>query len=144
MISEERARELRSVIEKVMGDTSDEIAASAPELFPTFNQNGHAYASGDKFRIGGQLYKVLQPHTSSEEWNPENAPSLYAKVLAERDESGEQLVIPVWKQPDSTNAYGKGDKVHFPTMDDPIYESLIDNNVWSPEAYPAGWSEVTS
>ena len=23
-----------------------------------------------------------------------------------------------------------------------IYESLIDNNVWSPEGYPAGWKEV--
>jgi hypothetical protein len=28
--------------------------------------------------------------------------------------------------------------------DGKVYESLIDNNIWSPEAYPAGWSEVTS
>lgn len=35
-----------------------------------------------------------------------------------------------------------GDKVHFTTADDPVYESLIDNNVWSPESYPQGWREV--
>lgn len=26
-----------------------------------------------------------------------------------------------------------------PTKDDPVYESVIDGNIWSPEAYPAGW-----
>ena len=48
-------------------------------------------------------------------------------------------VIPDWVQPDSTNAYTKGDKVRF---EGKVYESLIDNNVWSPAAYPAGWKEV--
>ena len=35
-----------------------------------------------------------------------------------------------------------GDKVHYKTIDDPVYVSLIDNNVWSPEAYPAGWQQL--
>ena len=48
-------------------------------------------------------------------------------------------VIPEWEQPDSTNAYKKGDKVRF---EGKVYESLIDNNVWSPSAYPAGWRQV--
>ena len=34
----------------------------------------------------------------------------------------------------------KGDKVIF---NGKVYESLIDNNVYSPEAYPAGWKEIT-
>lgn len=38
------------------------------------------------------------------------------------------------------DAYKKGDKVHF---ENKIYESLIDNNVYSPSAYPAGWKEIT-
>lgn len=33
-----------------------------------------------------------------------------------------------------------GDKVYYPTAEDSIYESVIDNNVWSPTAYPAGWT----
>lgn len=32
-----------------------------------------------------------------------------------------------------------GDKV---TYNGKVYMSLIDNNVWSPDAYPAGWQEV--
>ena len=37
------------------------------------------------------------------------------------------------------DAYKKGDKVRF---ENKIYESLIDNNVYSPSAYPAGWKEI--
>lgn len=48
--------------------------------------------------------------------------------------------IPDFVQPtDATNAYAKGAKVKF---NGKIYESLIDNNVYSPTAYPAGWKEV--
>ena len=36
----------------------------------------------------------------------------------------------------ATEEYKSGDKVLFNGI---IYESLIDNNVWSPEAYSAGW-----
>lgn len=33
--------------------------------------------------------------------------------------------------------------VHYPTATDPVYESLIDANVYSPEAYPQGWRLVS-
>ena len=45
-----------------------------------------------------------------------------------------------WTQPDSTNGYSIGDKVLYNGV---VYESLIDNDIWSPEAYPDGWAEVT-
>ena len=32
-----------------------------------------------------------------------------------------------------------GDKVKF---EGKVYQSLIDNNVWSPSDYPQGWEEV--
>ena len=38
------------------------------------------------------------------------------------------------------DAYAKGDKVRF---NGKVYESVIDNNVYSPSAYPAGWKEIT-
>ena len=38
------------------------------------------------------------------------------------------------------DAYKKGDKVRF---ENKIYESLINNNVYSPSAYPAGCKEIT-
>lgn len=142
MITEERARQLRSVIETVMGDVEDETALSAPEFFPQFIPDGHSYTIGDRFRFDGALYKVNQSHTSQANWTPENAPSLYSVVLIPTNENGEQTEIPVWVQPDSTNPYMIGDKVHYPTAEDDVYESVIDNNSWSPEAYPAGWQRL--
>lgn len=51
--------------------------------------------------------------------------------------------IPVWVQPTGAHdAYQMGDKVHYPGANDPVYESLINGNVWSPDAYPAGWKQV--
>lgn len=139
MITEARARELRNVIESAMASVEDEVALSAPELFPHFDPNGHAYVTGDKFTDGGTVYKVLQDHTSQTDWTPENAPSLYARVLIPTDEEGQQIEIPEWEQPDSTNAYMTGDKVMF---EGEVYESTIDGNVWSPAQYPQGWQRL--
>lgn len=78
------------------------------------------------------LYKVLSSHTSQIGWEPDKATSLFARVLT--NPNGETILD--WTQPDSTNAYMMGDKVIF---EEKTYESLIDNNVWSPSAYPTGW-----
>ena len=133
-----RARALRRVIEQLAGTLTDEAAAESAELFPQWDPDGHNYAAGDRVRDDGALYKVLQAHISQAGWAPADAPSLFARVLAGQDGTE----IGVWEQPDSTNPYMTGDRAHYPTMADPIYESLIDNNVWSPEEYPAGWREI--
>ena len=115
---------------------SDAQALQVPMLFDEFDGNGVAYEVGKRIMYNGILYKVIQAHTSQAGWNPIDAPSLFAKVINETI-TGE---IPDWEQPDSTNAYMKGNKVKF---NGKIYESVIDNNVWSPTAYPSGWKEVT-
>lgn len=136
MITKEHAYKLREMMEKTAASLEDADALEAKELFPLYKVDT-AYKTGDRIRYNEALYKVLQDHTSQADWTPDSAPSLYAVVLIPDPE-----VIPVWVQPDSTNPYMKGDKVHYPTADDPVYESLIDNNVWSPAAYPAGWQIV--
>lgn len=96
-----------------------------------------SYSTGDLRQYNGFPYRCLQSHDANETWTPSDAPSLWARVLA-----GQGDIIPVWGQPDSTNAYMTGDRVHYPDIDGPVYESLIDNNIWSPEAYPSGWQLV--
>ena len=135
----ERARALRAKIEEVATNYIDDSdAVDFTELFPVWDGNGKAYTVGDRVRYVGTLYKVLQAHNSQADWTPEAAPSLFAEVLIP-----DQEVVPVWRQPDSTNAYMTGDKVHYPDENGPVYESVIDNNVWSPADYPAGWSIVS-
>lgn len=132
----DRARSLRATIESLSVNLDDENAVEAVELFPSWKIDT-VYTAGDRVRYNNVLYKVLQGHTSQASWTPDESPSLFARVLIPDPEQ-----IPVWKQPDSTNAYMTGDKVYFPTAEDDIYESLIDNNVWSPVDYPAGWKIV--
>lgn len=129
----ELATKLRAFIEKSAQSLEDADALEAVTLFPSWAANT-AYTTGTKVRHGGVLYSVLQDHTSQTGWEPGVAPSLFAKVLIP-----DPSVIPEWEQPDSTNPYKKGDKV---TYNGVVYESLIDNNVWSPSAYPAGWRVV--
>lgn len=115
---------------------SDSQAVQVPMLFEEFDGNGVAYAVGKRVMYKGVLYKVIQAHTSQADWTPDAAPSLFAKVINETIDGS----IPEFVQPDSTNPYMKGDKVKF---NGKVYESLIDNNVYSPEAYPQGWKEIT-
>ena len=113
---------------------TDEQAVQVPLIFEAW-QVGVNYKVGKKLVYEEVLYKVLQDHTSQETWTPKDAPSLFARVLV--DDGGAVLD---WVQPDSTNPYMKGDRVKF---EGKIYESLIDSNVWSPTAYPAGWKEIS-
>lgn len=129
----ELARKLRPYIEKAAFYLNDEDALEAPNLFPNWVPN-KSYVVDERVRYDNILYKCLQAHTSQEAWTPIATTSLWAKVLIP-----DENVIPDWEQPDSTNAYMIGDKVMF---DGKVYESVIDNNIWSPAAYPAGWKEI--
>ena len=131
----ERARALRGTIETLAETLDDGAALEAKELYPLWSGEGVSYAAGQRLRHGGKLYKVLQGHASQPDWTPEAAVSLFERVLPGQD----GMAVGVWQQPDSTNPYMTGDRAHFPTINDPIYRSTIDNNVWSPEAYPQGW-----
>ena len=129
----ELARKLRPYIEKAAISLSDEDALEAVDLFPVWREN-EQYIKDQRVKYEGILYKCLQAHTSQANWIPTAAPSLWAKVLIP-----DENIIPEWEQPDSTNPYMKGDKVMF---EGSVYESAIDNNIWSPATYPAGWTLI--
>ena len=114
--------------------TDDVVALSIQEFYDIWTA-GVLYSVGRYITHKDILYKVLTEHTSQADWTPDVSPSLFAKVLI--DPTGE--TIPEWVQPDSTNAYMTGDKV---TYEGKVYESTIDNNIWSPADYPAGWKLI--
>ena len=130
------ATELITAVINIRNNADDETAAKNVVAFPAYKKDA-AYKAGDRFKYGGELFKVLQDHTSQEDWKPENAPSLYSKILP--GQSGTQ--IGEWVQPDSTNPYMKGDKV---THGGKVWVSSVDNNVWEPGATGTEslWTEV--
>lgn len=126
----EHAYKLCEMLHKASASLPDEDALEAVELFPLWGV-GIDYAVDQRIRYEDKLYRCVQAHTSQDGWEPPTVPALWTEVA----KPGE---IPVWKQPTGAqDAYMTGDKVHYPTADDPVYVSTVDNNVWSPDTY--GW-----
>ena len=135
MTPQEKARRLRPLIVKASASLPDEDALEAVELFDEWKPDTE-FAKDIRVRYNGKLYRTVQDHTSQAGWEPPNVPALFTEVA----KPGE---IPVWRQPTGAqDAYHVGDKVYYPDKDGSIYESLIDNNTWSPDAYPAGWRQL--
>ena len=115
-----------------------------PALFSFYRPNpeGKEWIAGEQVTLnstrtyGGKTYKCIQAHQTQDGWKPDVTPALWQVVQVTPE-------IPVFKQPTGAHdVYMKGNKVHFPTITGPVYESLIDNNSWSPTAYPQGWKLV--
>lgn len=125
------ALKYRKTIEKGSQSLSDEMALETPTLFPKWKADVLCTV-GIRMYHEGVLYKCLQEHTSQKGWEPNNAPSLWAKILIENPN-----VIHEWEQPSSTNPFMKGDKV---THNGKTWVSDYDDNVWEPGVF--GWSEI--
>ena len=121
----------RKHIETAVQSLTDDTALEAVTLYPKW-ESGVEYVAGYKVQYNDILYTCLMAHTSQETWTPDVSPSLWSKVLI--PEEGKPLP---WEQPDSTNAYKKGDKV---TYDGSVWVSDVDNNVWQPGVY--GWTKI--
>lgn len=134
------AEQLRRALQMFVQTLTEEQAMEVATVFPAYKV-GKDYAAGERFTYGTnavgdpQLYSVAQAHTSAAEWLPDATPALYTPIGL--NASG----YPVWAQPTGAHdAYNMGDIVDY---NGTLYKSLINGNVYSPEAYPQGWEIVT-
>ena len=82
----------------------------------------------------GRVVKLLQPYDSTVYTSePEELPAQWGFVWSTNPEHALPYVAI------STSPYNTGECC---TENDVVYRSLIDNNVWSPSSYPAGWEAV--
>lgn len=135
-MTREQARQLRRLLE----NTTDSMTDDKIIQYPAFVEKwypGKEYLEGKRLSHNNIVYRVLQNHTSQTGWEPDVASSLFAKVLVPTDENGQQISIPDWEQPDSTNTYRKDVKVRH---NGKIWKSDYDNNSWEPGVF--GWTEV--
>lgn len=121
-------------------DISDEELKSLVDVYEPFKV-GEALKVGDIRRFNGILYEVIQAHTTQADWAPNKVPALFKVYEVKKDTQGNE-VVPEFKHPTGAHdTYKKGDKVLFKGK---VYESLIDNNAYSPEEYGQGWKEITN
>lgn len=103
-------------------------------VIPTWEQpdSTNAYMMNDQVYHNGILYistadnNVWEPGTTGAPWE-----------VIETENEEETNSVSEW---DSTITYMMGVHVIYEGVE---YESVIDNNVWSPADYPAGWAAVT-
>lgn len=130
------AEQFRKALQMFAASLDDEKAMEVVTIYDPWVV-GKSYAVGEFVTYGEnsvgdpQLYKVVQAHTSQADWTPDMTASLFTAIGL--DEQG----YPVWSQPTGAHdAYNTGDIVDY---NGTLYQSVIDGNVYSPEAYPAGW-----
>lgn len=136
---EQASEQIRKVLQMYAQTLTDEQAMEIATVYPAY-EVGRAYTADELLTYGindvgaPQLYRVVQAHTSQEDWKPDSTPTLYTAIGL--NPQG----YPVWSRPTGAHdAYNTGDIVDY---NGTLYKSLIDGNVWSPEEYPAGWEEV--
>ena len=123
------ARAWRKKIETAASTQTDEVALESIDLYPPWKE-GLSVGVGERYRYWGQLYKVVQAHTTQADWTPDKTPALFAKVSVEE--------WPEWVQPTGAHdAYSIGDKV---AHNGKHWESAYDSNIWEPGVF--GWNEL--
>lgn len=135
------AEQFRKALQMFAASLDDERAMEVATIYDPWAV-GKAYAVGEFVTYGEnsvgdpQLYKVVQNHASQADWTPDATASLYVAIGL--DDAG----YPIWSQPTGAHdAYNTGDIVDY---NGTLYKSLVDGNVYSPEAYPAGWELVNN
>lgn len=113
---------------------TDEEAYSVSVLYPEWSDKSISYHKDERLIFNDKFYKVLLDHTSQADWTPDVSVSLFVEI------SDPSIEYPEWKRPTgSHDSYRTGDKI---TFNNKKYISLVDNNIYSPEEYPANWKEV--
>lgn len=136
----------------------DEETGEEIEVVQEFRQPEGAhdsYTIGDKVLFEGQVYEST---IDANIWSPTANPqgwSLVVEVGETEDEESQDPQEQPEEEPEpekpeeevadfvaptgGQDAFSVGDRVRF---NGKVYESTIDNNVWSPSDYPQGWTLV--
>lgn len=123
---------LMAMVATPMAATLTDEEVKSIDVFIQEWEVGKSYKIGDVVRYKGGVWRALSDSIAQEIYPPDNYTAGW-KRIGEPDESG---VYP-WSQPlGATDAYQVGDKVSY---NGHVYENILANNVWAPDAYPAGW-----
>lgn len=126
----EEAKAIRKSIYGLAEGQTDEKIISNKDAFPWWNGNSVFYKAGLILKFADSVYRVLQDHTTQNDWTPDIAVSLYVEISLEE--------WPEWVQPTgSQDAYAKDAKT---SHNGDHWISDYDDNVWEPGVF--GWSKA--
>ena len=88
----DKAKELKAAIDNVAANATDEIAVKSAILYEEWNGDSKTYKEGQRLNYGRSLYKVLQAHTSQDDWAPDLATSLFSGIDEEHSGTKEDPI----------------------------------------------------
>ena len=132
-MTEKEARAFRSLITQGSTSLTDAQVSTVPEILPRMKYAGALISNGTRIYWNGAIKRASVDLWDREDQNPDNAPTLWEDVLYK---DGYRII------PDPITvglAFSNGE---IGWWGDTLYQSMHDNNVYTPEEYPDWWSKL--
>lgn len=124
---------LHAVVDISRKLVDDKTASLAPDLYDQLMEDGRLVEHGTRINWNGKLKRAAVDLWDTKENNPDNAPVLWEDI---NYRAGHRII------PDVITvglAFSKGETGWWGEI---LKRSTIDNNVWTPDAYPEGWEDA--
>ena len=132
-MTREEAMKLRSIVEIAAVSLDDKTASEGATLFPRLKQDGSLVPAGTRINWHGTIKRNANDLWDREDSDPDHAPTLWEDIAYKQ---GYRII------PETITAGTAFAKDECGWWGDVLYKSLIDANVYTPAAYPAGWEVV--
>lgn len=132
-MTEKEARALRSLITQGAQSLTDAQVSTSPEVLPRMKYDGALIKNGTRINWNGAIKRAAVDLWDTEANDPDHAPTLWEDVLYR---NGCRII------PETITVGLQFSSGELGWWDGKLYRSLLDANVWTPAAYPAGWEEV--
>lgn len=108
----------------------DSVASLSVGAYPTLKADGTFIKAGTRINHNGRIKRASVDIWDTLENSPDNAPSLWEDISYRE---GYRII------PETITTGTAFMKDEHGWWGDILYVSLLDNNVWTPTAYPGGW-----
>lgn len=132
-MTKKEADALIVAIEALRENADDSTASAAVGAYPTMKYNGALIKAGTRINWNGTIKRAAVDLYDTAETTPEVAPTLWEDI---EYREGYRII------PETITAGTAFAKDECGWWGDDLYKSLIDNNVWTPTAYPTGWEKL--
>lgn len=126
-------RDFFASIDKLRSKATDEVASTAITVYPHLKEDSSLIKSGTRINWNGTLKRAAVDLWDTAENNPDNAPTLWEDI---NYREGYRII------PETITVGTAFAKDELGWWGDELYKSLIEVNVYTPIAYPAGWEKV--
>lgn len=117
-------------LEKMRTLTPDSIASEIVDVYQELKEDGQLINVGTRINWNGIIKRARVSLWDTAVNNPDNAPTLWEDINYKQ---GYRIIPEIIT---ASAAFANGECGWW---NDVLYCSLINNNVWTPDAYPAGW-----